>query len=1342
MEKYRSLSPDSQWVLCFFAYSGVDYFGNSVYSKTLLQKLAKKSGIDLETAYSELTEKKLISSFILWRDKDYRINVSEIVGALLFMFKEHNDWVSLFSRHINTSYSDFVIIRNSIWGIVNGKTSSIDEIINLDYYVGLFVRYIDNKELKPLFVSLTEKGMFSVLNGALNDSFANDEPLDYDYLLTLVADNKNMSSEVSETLTSLVALFKYMYDGTYMADIADRYSNYLSYLLQAIRLMNLGEYNQSTSLFLKSLKLRNRISSEKNIYASSLLNFYMLMSYYLNSDGQYRTKIRQFANKGDSLERLKLSASLSMASILISEFDEYNRDEPVRILKSGKLLTNEANVLYMFARAWKLPVEKVYKPAIPAYKILRHEMADYLELSAAERNELVNLYGCKPVLTNVCHKEMWEIVFDKIEKVVDGAADTDNVTAKQRLAYLINYYGRVEVREQSVLKNGSWGAGRKVSMVSFTGGGIPFMDEADRRILADFNRSGNYELEISNVLPYMVGLPRVFTGNYAPFTQVEVLSEQVYLEVTKKGGSFVLSSNVTMKELGDIEGEYIIRKLNDATYSVIRIEPELRMYYKQLLKLKKLPQEAEIRLRNMLPKLGKVIDIHSDVFECGAPVEVKDADSKISILVRNRYVGRFYIDLRVRPLEGSTKLLRPGEGAILLFDENLFFDEKENVRYRIKRNLVEEKLNKELLESFIENDLNIVSIKNDGSYLMDTQEMLALMDFASQNSAICHIEWGNTDGLKLKGTANSGSWNLQMRSHGGWFEMEGEIHLDDNTLLSVAQLMQILAAGRNEKYVKLGEGEFIAITDALRKQLSQFEAVASLEHGTVRISPLNAALLDDAVYDGVFKVDKGPSLEELRNKIRKSKNIKVKVPNSLNATLRDYQSLGFEWMARMDYWGAGVCLADDMGLGKTVQSIAFLLHKSKSGASLVLAPVSVVPNWKKELEQFAPSLSVTVVNGTDDRASAIKQAKAGDVVLASYGMLLSNNEEFADKEWNVAVLDEAHIIKNRDTKTSAAIMKLKCSSRVILTGTPIQNNLGELWNLFHFVNPGLLGSWGNFREKFVIPIEEEKNKERQKQLKRIIRPFMLRRTKDDVLDDLPDKNEILIPVELTEEELSVYELIRRRAEKQLQEGGNKVQVQVLAEITRLRQAACSARLVESTWEGNCSKIETFANMAKTIVGGGNRALVFSQFTGFLELVRKKLEELDIQYLYLDGSTPLKQREKFVKEFQQGSVPLFLISLKAGGVGLNLVGANYVLHLDPWWNPAIEQQATDRAYRIGQRQNVTVYHLITKNTIEEKILRLHKTKRNLADALLEGADVGHKLTAAELLMMLEKDAETK
>jgi SNF2 family DNA or RNA helicase len=312
---------------------------------------------------------------------------------------------------------------------------------------------------------------------------------------------------------------------------------------------------------------------------------------------------------------------------------------------------------------------------------------------------------------------------------------------------------------------------------------------------------------------------------------------------------------------------------------------------------------------------------------------------------------------------------------------------------------------------------------------------------------------------------------------------------------------------------------------------------------------------------------------------------------------------------------------------------------------------------------------------------------------------------------------------------SAAAMQLSSSSRIILTGTPVQNYLGELWNLFQFLNPGLLGSFEQFHSKFTAPIEGG-DKERSSQLKRIIQPFILRRTKAEVVDELPDKTDITRMVEFSPEETIFYEALRQKAQESLA-SEDKVNVNALAQITMLREAACSATLLKKDWAGSQSKISTLMELIPEILEGGNGLLVFSQFTSFLHLCAEELDKAAIPYFFLEGSTTIKKREEMVQDFQAGKKKLFLISLKAGGLGLNLTGANYVIHLDPWWNPAIEQQATDRAYRIGQKQNVTVYHLISQHTIEEKIVRLHKFKRDMADAILEGTNVSHALTMEEL-----------
>ena len=314
-------------------------------------------------------------------------------------------------------------------------------------------------------------------------------------------------------------------------------------------------------------------------------------------------------------------------------------------------------------------------------------------------------------------------------------------------------------------------------------------------------------------------------------------------------------------------------------------------------------------------------------------------------------------------------------------------------------------------------------------------------------------------------------------------------------------------------------------------------------------------------------------------------------------------------------------------------------------------------------------------------------------------------------------------------------MSLHARSRLTLTGTPVQNYLGELWSLFQFLNPGLLGSYQHFAERFINTASEEDSRMRRQQLRRIISPFILRRTKAEVAEELPEKTDIIRRIVLSDSERTGYELMRERARKAV-ESSDKVSVNILSDITRLRMAACDPALTGNSGLERSSKTEAFMDLASEILSGGNRILVFSQFTSYLKRVCGELDAMGTEYFYLDGSVPVTRRAEMVGAFQKGERNIFLISLKAGGLGLNLTGANYVIHLDPWWNPAVEQQATDRAYRIGQQQNVTVYHLISEHTIEEKILRLHKTKRDLADAILEGQGSGRAITLEELRDMLD------
>jgi len=345
----------------------------------------------------------------------------------------------------------------------------------------------------------------------------------------------------------------------------------------------------------------------------------------------------------------------------------------------------------------------------------------------------------------------------------------------------------------------------------------------------------------------------------------------------------------------------------------------------------------------------------------------------------------------------------------------------------------------------------------------------------------------------------------------------------------------------------------------------------------------------------------------------------------------------------------------------------------------------------------------------------------------------------AKVQWQNIVLDEAQAIKNQDTKRSQAAMALQGDFKILTTGTPIENHLGELWNLFRFINPGLLGSLDSFNQRFANPIEREQDESARDALRRLIQPFILRRTKDQVLKELPSRTEITLQVELSDQEMAFYEALRREAVEKLADSdatAGQKHLQVLAEIMRLRRACCNPQLVRPELGLPSAKLDQFGEVLAEILDNDHKALVFSQFVDHLTILREYLDQQKIVYQYLDGSTPAKQRKKRVDAFQNGEGDVFLISLKAGGTGLNLTAADFVIHMDPWWNPAVEDQASDRAHRIGQQRPVTIYRLVAQGTIEDKIVALHKTKRDLADSLLTGTDVSSKISTDELLALIQ------
>jgi len=611
---------------------------------------------------------------------------------------------------------------------------------------------------------------------------------------------------------------------------------------------------------------------------------------------------------------------------------------------------------------------------------------------------------------------------------------------------------------------------------------------------------------------------------------------------------------------------------------------------------------------------------------------------------------------------------------------------------------------------------------------------------------------------------------LRASSKGQWLELDGELALDGGEVLRLRQLLDMAQASRS-RYVALGEGDFLALSDALRQQLKDLDALAQAHKGGQRLSGV-AALAWQASGHGL-QLDGDVSWQQRSRAWAEAQDMIFEAPAGLEADLRDYQLDGYRWLMRLAHSGFGAVLADDMGLGKTVQTLAMLIQRAAGGPALVVAPTSVCGNWLLEAARFAPGLRVELygdvlaadevdadeVDGAEDasetaptprqttRRRQVRALGAGQVLVCSYALLQIDAGILSAAPWHSVVLDEAQAIKNAATRRAKAALALQSDFRLALTGTPIENRLGELWSIMAFCNPGLLGNAEQFARHFANPIERQDDPHIKAQvsrrLRRLLSPFLLRRTKAEVLTDLPPRTEIVHEVVPGARERALLEALRQQAEQSVGSalaagaaGAGQGRFQMLAALTRLRRAACDPRLVAPELGLVGAKVQEFEQLALELVAGRHKALVFSQFTDFLALLRERLDSVGLAYQYLDGSTPAAERSKRIAAFQAGDGELFLISLKAGGVGLNLTIADYVIITDPWWNPASEEQASARAHRIGQQRPVTVYRLVTQGSIEEKIVRLHRSKRDLAEGILSGEEATGPIDAAQLLALLQ------
>lgn len=1136
------------------------------------------------------------------------------------------------------------------------------------------------------------------------------------------------------------------------ANIKDKKSGYSLAVEASIALLT-GQSEVATSLYRKALPALRKQYGRSTYYFDTILGiFHSICLAYADNDlmqiPKNVTQYLKYSKNNSTLSMDTIYEVLSLVSLVeqgqqkeVKKFlTTFNKDldeescHPLTLafyhllsymIDKENYLSRNLNTLHTQAQQY-LKTQH-FLAAHLFYELLNQTKEYEVEASAFFQHSAIKWR----LLDLIKIKESWEYSVQALEDLLLENNNTPTLTKTKRLLWLVNPDKQlVDVAEQSLTKSGSWSPGKAISLTKLKHfhqyEELDYLSAEDKRVstcLIDAYEVWNnaYEFDTSRALLALVGHQNIaHHQNRSVAIELVHGEPELYIEENKKG--YKLSLSHWSKKAGVVIEAESLNKYRVIEFSTAFVSIGLILSKSGL----SIPAVAKDKLVHIIQNAKRDIKIHVGIKDITIPELAGDPTPCIQLLPIKAGIKA---NLWVRPLANQGTYCKPGLGkahVMMLLTEN-----GNETRTRIVRDLTSEKSNKDALLSQCPNLSH--HEYEPGEYETenpeDTLEILSeLQRYARAHPLI--IEWPQGQTFKIKQQVFAQGLSLKISSATNWFEYTGEITLNDGEVMSMQALLESLDSKSYGRFVRLENGEFIELSSQLRRQLSLLHAISDGN----KINPLGAQILSDIAAEAEnISFDEG--WETHVQKMKTMKNHKPKLPSTLHASLRDYQLEGFHYLSRLTHWGIGACLADDMGLGKTIQTIALLLERAKKGASLVIAPTSVCFNWIEELNKFAPTLKVHNLR-TDERATLINNAAKFDVVICSYGLLQHNAELLTAKQWETIVLDEAQAIKNANTQRWKTVMKLKGKNRIALSGTPIENHLGELWSIFSFINPGLLGSIKSFQNKYSTPIEMHQAPEKIQALKALVSPYILRRLKSEVLSELPPKTEQIIHVEQTKEEAAFYEALRRKAEermKDLVEENNRIAV--LAEITKLRQACCDCSLVDSSLSIENSKLNAFIETVKNIIDNGHKALVFSQYVSFLDIVRKRIEQEKIVYQYLDGSTSPAKRKKSVEAFQAGDGDLFLLSLKAGGSGLNLTAADYVIHLDPWWNPAVEDQASDRAHRIGQERPVTIYRFIMQNTIEEKIINLHQQKRNLANDLLSGQGVSGKLSNNDLLELI-------
>ncbi len=952
----------------------------------------------------------------------------------------------------------------------------------------------------------------------------------------------------------------------------------------------------------------------------------------------------------------------------------------------------------------------------------------------------------------------WRRALEALSSFVENQARTGGVTSRRVAWYVDVVKGELArpALEEYVDERG-WTRERRLSVGELAAfrESLPVEDQAVLDAVGSEHRC--FGPTSSRAFEALIGHPRVFNGVRGRLP-VEVVRGTCRVETRHEHGHLV----VRVEPAGAQEGINIVAE-GESRISVYRVERHLARLISLIPSGLRIPEARQGEALPILARLGEHVEIRSASLEARRE-KLADDTPCLRISVE---AGAFWLELGVRPFGKSGRFFPPGLGqkTITSHDSQGLLTVVRHLDRELQRCQTVIDACPTLGAAAQEAKADDEAPRDDPratAFTLSEDELLGLLGELRDSAVPCALEWRKGEPLRACGTLTASSISGSLRRIKGWYLVNGSVDIEAVTPLAFSELLT-LPFTKSGRFLRLPDGGFLEVERRVRQALVTLagSAVRPKHKGSTELKLAESAFAAVEHLVGASHLTVEPSAREELDRVKGTLESKPTLPANLKVELRPYQVDGFRWLSRMSRLGLGVCLADDMGLGKTIQVLALLLERRGDGPALVVAPTSVCHNWIQEIERCCPTLRAHEYTGKHRdallaplarrpggaAADAGSMARAEDssdggvdVLVASYALLQQDAQQLAGVDWSTVVLDEAQAIKNPRSQRARAAFSLLARFRVALSGTPVENHLGELWSIFHFTSPHLLGTLKQFRLAYLKPTDEADANERRQALKRIISPFLLRRRKDEVLRELPPITTLRHEIELSPDEALRYGLLRRQIHEKLRTTTGKRQhkLQILAEITRLRRFCCHPRLVFPEASGESAKLDALLELVEELRENGHRALIFSQFVDFLELARERLDERGLRYLYLDGSTPKELRPGLVRAFQQGDAGLFLVSLKAGGFGLNLTAADYVIHLDPWWNPAVEAQATDRAHRIGQHKPVTVYRLVTRDTIEENILALHAEKRALAQSLLEGSDTAAELDGDELLALIGRD----